>query len=76
MKDGKFYIIDDLGIINEEGSRTLTEAKEELKEIRDRINNGVPKGHNVAIVKVEGNYNNFLFGNERYELKNGMPIKD
>ena len=77
MEDGKYYLFDDNGVIEDtKVCNGFMEAKEELNRFREEMDM-IPEGYNVYIMRSHGTYNNYLFRNERYENKgNGLPIRD
>jgi hypothetical protein len=77
MEDGKYYLLDDNGIIEDtKACDGFMEAKEELKKFRNEMG-AIPEGYNVYIVKNHGTYNNYMFRNERYENNgNNLPVRD
>jgi hypothetical protein len=72
MEGQDYFIFDEAGKVEEQGYEYLKEARERLKELVEENHDFVGR---VFIVKVEGEYSNFVLGNERYSDK-GTPIKD
>jgi hypothetical protein len=73
MNEQYYFIFDEAGKVEQEGFEYLKEARERLKELVEADHDFVGR---VFIVKVEGEYSNFVLGNERYVDGKGTPIKD
>ena len=73
MNGSEYFIFDEAGKVEEQGHEYLKDARERLKELVDSDHDFLGR---VFIVKVEGEYSNFVLGNERYSDEKGVPIKD
>jgi hypothetical protein len=73
MNEQYYFIFDEAGKVDQEGFEYLKDARERLKELVESDHDFIGR---VFIVKVEGEYSNFVLGNERYVDGRGTPIKD